>query len=1233
MIIFCGLSDLSVYSPILGHFCEKFKSGENILCVGVTPSGQALNPNASVFRYKQQSCNTPLSTCGNGEFDDDSTQYSAEWDETFTNTSEEDFVVQIYVAVKFTVALDCGESLALDINDKSRIQTAEMKYLSQVVGKTRRDRIRNVTMIQEDLKCDPMLDMVKKRKLSRLINFGRAVGERDCIVEITFSGRFIVRFLVPNTLHQDPPHSGYQLNNDASQHAVLSSPAGVVYTQSETNLYSDNNTENVSSIPMVDVNTTSIISTPESCSPGATNMTATSLNTTTPIEGSTVSQSYLNNTDSVSKSNMDSNCRTNNVTAASVSSDASQSDEEMKRTHIKSSLIMQFEYYFSRENLNNDQYLLSQMDHDQYVPIWTIAQFNQIKKLTSDMALVREALRDCSNVQVDPSGEKVRPIHERSVVILREIPSDTPCDEVADLFKGKTCPKFISCVFAHNENWYVTFSSNEDAILAYRYLREEVKTFHGKPIMARIKANSFMPKNGYRPPHPIRGVISSTGQQPAGSMVPQPSDQVFESVPTPLNSQHQSNQANTQQQQSSTNHHVPSSQTLSQQPHQGQSQQPRYTGSYPNLPAAAAAQVNTMTYNANPQPFPPFYPTTNLLPAWSASNNNAYFDLTCVFQMNGLAPQAAYKPPTAAQSNQGPAGGRHHNYLMNSRNKGDRRVHNSRNIESGSRSPHHRYNVNNSHVGRGIMSPRSSHTNSATSSETGYSISSSQSYHNSHSKRERENQKFMNAQRIQRFDAETMHVGERLFICSLLQVSSSTTHTGAQPYPATAQALQHVPLVLPLSTGAVTVTTIPPPMQPELKCEEHYIPNGNRPANVVSTEVQTVAQKDLVQRSRRRKGRKDEDTSSTNSNSSGRNNPSSKNSSNVVSAPLNSTATSKDINAKLHPKFDLQESSFPPLPGTLESGASESEVFENKMADVVKGTAKPLTRDSKTTQTSANGNASPVTPRDTSLGNNDCKNDISSSPPTSPTLSSKVDKSTKTEENILEKKETSNTTSNLCNGLPNENLKESLLSPVSNKSVQTQPSASRDKTPPPPIVTATNPISSATCVHVAVAHAKEMPTSPINSSVESNKTNSQEDKPTAKLSYAQMAKKKAVVKATTNEEEDHSRKNESAPLISNNKEQKKKDITPSIVNNKAQSSTSLSRKEFPSNNRQFKEKDHQEKQIPRGWGPGHDEVRERPRYSSRRVGGGRSHDAVREIDTMDRKFKEVDSALPQKVYK
>lgn len=65
----------------------------------------------------------------------------------------------------------------------------------------------------------------------------------------------------------------------------------------------------------------------------------------------------------------------------------------MSLLELKAALQRQLEYYFSRENLVHDQYLLSQMDPDQFVPIWTIANFNQIKRLTTDVQLVTQVLR------------------------------------------------------------------------------------------------------------------------------------------------------------------------------------------------------------------------------------------------------------------------------------------------------------------------------------------------------------------------------------------------------------------------------------------------------------------------------------------------------------------------------------------------------------------------------------------------------------------------------------------------------------------------------------------------------------------------------------------------------------------------------------------------------------------------------------------------------------------------
>lgn len=269
---------------------------------------------------------------------------------------------------------------------------------------------------------------------------------------------------------------------------------------------------------------------------------------------------------------------------------------------LKQMLSSQLEYYFSRENLASDTYLLSQMDNDQYVPIWTVANFNQVKKLTKDIKLITEVLRESPNVQVDEEGQKVRPNHKRCIVILREIPDSTPLEDVKGLFSGKGCPRLISCEFAHNNSWYVTFESDEDAQRAYRFLREEVREFQGKPIMARIKAKP-MNRLPIPPVAPGLGAMKNGYRTPPAAAATAP---VFDPAA-----------------------------------YQTAQQRLVYTTNGSSFPPNYGNQVQIYTFQQQP-----FYPP-NMLPPWGPTSP-AYFDVGSMFSLNGLAPQGSFaKAPSS----------------------------------------------------------------------------------------------------------------------------------------------------------------------------------------------------------------------------------------------------------------------------------------------------------------------------------------------------------------------------------------------------------------------------------------------------------------------------------------------------------------------------------------------------------------------------------------------------------
>lgn len=68
-----------------------------------------------------------------------------------------------------------------------------------------------------------------------------------------------------------------------------------------------------------------------------------------------------------------------------------------KDADVAAQFIVAFFFWSCRENLANDMYLISQMDSDQYVPIVTVANLDQIKKLSTDVDLIADILKSMSS--------------------------------------------------------------------------------------------------------------------------------------------------------------------------------------------------------------------------------------------------------------------------------------------------------------------------------------------------------------------------------------------------------------------------------------------------------------------------------------------------------------------------------------------------------------------------------------------------------------------------------------------------------------------------------------------------------------------------------------------------------------------------------------------------------------------------------------------------------------------
>lgn len=76
------------------------------------------------------------------------------------------------------------------------------------------------------------------------------------------------------------------------------------------------------------------------------------------------------------------------------------------------------------------------MNAQMYVPLDVILNFSKVKELTNDVDFLIEAMHDSTICSLNADKNAIKPNikTERNTIILREIPSDTPDEQVREIF-------------------------------------------------------------------------------------------------------------------------------------------------------------------------------------------------------------------------------------------------------------------------------------------------------------------------------------------------------------------------------------------------------------------------------------------------------------------------------------------------------------------------------------------------------------------------------------------------------------------------------------------------------------------------------------------------------------------------------------------------------------------------------------------------------------------------------
>jgi len=176
---------------------------------------------------------------------------------------------------------------------------------------------------------------------------------------------------------------------------------------------------------------------------------------------------------------------------------------KLEGDELKEAIKKQVEYYFSKENLCQDAFLVGKMDAQHYVEVAIIADFKMVKQLTTDQTLILESVKDSSCVVVDVANKKIKPVavNARTTLILRNIPSGADKAAVEKLLDNEKCPKVLELKPEIGDNWFASFATEEETKDALTFAKE--LSWEGKKIGCAIKSENLL--KGLTPGSPPKG--------------------------------------------------------------------------------------------------------------------------------------------------------------------------------------------------------------------------------------------------------------------------------------------------------------------------------------------------------------------------------------------------------------------------------------------------------------------------------------------------------------------------------------------------------------------------------------------------------------------------------------------------------------------------------------------------------------------------------------------------------